>query len=76
MRPTKLRLRKEYIIYYHTWTWVVFTGILDWTAQVWTALDSIFVLFVTLFIVVISRSDSARHLGVPQLTDSDQVKLI
>ena len=21
-----MRLKKEYIIYYHTWTWVVFTG--------------------------------------------------
>ena len=26
VRPTQLRLKKEYIIYYHTWTWVVFTG--------------------------------------------------
>jgi len=28
VRPTQLRLKKEYIIYYHTWTWVVFTGLI------------------------------------------------
>jgi len=27
VRPTQLRLKKE-IIYYHTWTWVVFTGLI------------------------------------------------
>ena len=26
VKPTKLRLDKNYIIYYQTWTWVFFTG--------------------------------------------------
>eukprot|EP00092_Neocalanus_flemingeri_P014437 GFUD01015576.1.p1 GENE.GFUD01015576.1~~GFUD01015576.1.p1 ORF type:complete len:498 (+),score=105.88 GFUD01015576.1:152-1645(+) len=27
VKPTKLRMDKQYIIYYHTWTWVVSTGL-------------------------------------------------
>ena len=26
MKPTQLRMTKDYIIYYQTWTWVVTTG--------------------------------------------------
>ena len=29
MKPTELRMSKEYIVYYQTWTWVVTTGMLS-----------------------------------------------
>ena len=29
MKPTALRMDKQYIIYYQTWTWVFFTGLLQ-----------------------------------------------
>ena len=60
VRPTALRMQKQYIIYYQTWTWVFSTGCLDRNRNITFLLGDIF------------RLHPIYHPCLPQYKNSDQ----
>merc|ERR1711892_396659 len=65
VKPTKLRMDKEYIIYYQTWTWVVTTGFLPF----------LLLMFLNLRILISLRKLKSRLSSQHRVMNPDKVKM-